>query len=121
MNERIHSLRQSSHEAKPSISHERAELLTDFYLENEGKYSIPVMRGLHFRHQCEKKTVCIGPGELIVGERGPLPKAASTCARTGAGIPAPSSAWFTLVSRPWRAASARAVLRSSARPSSNSA
>ncbi|MGA2261308.1 MAG: trans-4-hydroxy-L-proline dehydratase [Acidobacteriota bacterium] len=78
MNERIRKLRQSSHEAKPSISHERAEILTDFYIENEGKYSIPVMRGLHFRHQCEKKTVYIGPGELIVGERGPLPKAAST-------------------------------------------
>lgn len=78
MNERIRQLRQSSHEAKPSISHERAEILTDFYIENEGKYSIPVMRGLHFRHQCEKKTVYIGPGELIVGERGPLPKAAST-------------------------------------------
>ena len=78
MNDRIRRLRQSSHEAKPSISHERAELLTDFYRENEGKYSIPVMRGLHFRHQCEKKTIYIGPDELIVGERGPDPKAVST-------------------------------------------
>jgi trans-4-hydroxy-L-proline dehydratase len=78
MNDRIRQLRQSSHEARPSISHERAELLTDFYRENEGKYSIPVMRGLHFKHQCEKKTVYIGPGELIVGERGPFPKSVST-------------------------------------------
>jgi trans-4-hydroxy-L-proline dehydratase len=78
MNDRVRKLRQSSHEAKPSISHERAELLTDFYRENEGKYSIPVMRGLHFKYQCEKKTVYIGPGELIVGERGPEPKAVST-------------------------------------------
>lgn len=78
MNERIRKLRQSSHEAKPCISHERAELLTDFYLENEGKYSIPVMRGLHFKYQCENKTIHIGPGELIVGERGALPKSVST-------------------------------------------
>ena len=78
MNERIRKLRQSSHEARPSISHERAVLLTEFYRGNEGKYSIPVMRGLHFKHQCEKKTIYIGPGELIVGERGPAPKAVST-------------------------------------------
>ncbi|HYA40281.1 MAG TPA: pyruvate formate lyase family protein, partial [Syntrophobacteraceae bacterium] len=78
MNERIRKLRQSSHEAKPSISHERAELETDFYVQNEGKYSIPVMRGLHFKHQCEQKTIYIGEGELIVGERGPFPKAVST-------------------------------------------
>jgi pyruvate formate-lyase/glycerol dehydratase family glycyl radical enzyme len=78
MNERIRRLRQSSHEARPSISHERAELLTDFYRESEGKYSIPVMRGLHFRHQCANKTIYIGPDDLIVGERGPNPKAVST-------------------------------------------
>ncbi len=78
MNERIRKLRQASHEARPSISHERAELLTDFYLQNDGRYSVPVMRGLHFKHQCEKKTVYIGPGELIVGERGPFPKSVST-------------------------------------------
>jgi pyruvate formate-lyase/glycerol dehydratase family glycyl radical enzyme len=78
MNDRIRKLRQSSHEARPCISHERAELLTDFYLRNEGKYPIPVMRGLHFKYQCEKKTIYIGPGELIVGERGPFPKSVST-------------------------------------------
>jgi formate C-acetyltransferase len=78
MNDRVRKLRQSSHEAKPRISHERAELLTDFYMANEGKYSTPVMRALHFKHQCGKKTVYIGPGELIVGERGPFPKSVST-------------------------------------------
>ena len=78
MNDRIRKLRQSSHEARPCISHERAELLTDFYLRNEGKYPTPVMRGLHFKYQCEKKTIYIGPGELIVGERGPFPKSVST-------------------------------------------
>ncbi len=78
MNDRIRKLRKSSHEARPCISHERAELLTDFYIQNEGKYPTPVMRGLHFKCQCEKKTIYIGPGELIVGERGPFPKSVST-------------------------------------------
>ena len=78
MNERIRKLRQASHEAKASVSHERAELETDFYREHEGKYSVPVMRGLHFKYQCENKTLYIGEGELIVGERGPFPKAVST-------------------------------------------
>jgi pyruvate formate-lyase/glycerol dehydratase family glycyl radical enzyme len=78
MNERIRRLRQSSHEARPSISHERAELLTDFYTENDGKFSIPVMRGLQFKYVCENKTIYIGPGELIVGERGPFPKSVPT-------------------------------------------
>ena len=78
MNERIRKLRQASHETRPSISHERAALETDFYLENGGKYSIPVMRGLHFKYQCERKTIYIGDGELIVGERGPFPKAVPT-------------------------------------------
>jgi formate C-acetyltransferase len=78
MNERIRKLRKASHEAKPCISHERAELETDFYIQNEGKYSTPVMRGLHFEHQCRHKTIYIGEGELIVGERGPFPKAVPT-------------------------------------------
>jgi len=78
MNERIRKLRQFSHETKPSISHERAELETDFYIRNEGKYSVPVMRGLHFKYQCERKSIYIGECELIVGERGPFPKAVPT-------------------------------------------
>ena len=78
MNERIQRLRQASHDARPSISHERAELETDFYLENEGKYSTPVMRGLHFKYQCQRKKLYIGEEELIVGERGPFPKAVPT-------------------------------------------
>jgi pyruvate formate-lyase/glycerol dehydratase family glycyl radical enzyme len=78
MNERIRRLRQASLEARPSISHERAALLTDFYAGNEGKHPVPVMRGLHFRYQCERKTIFIGPDELIVGERGPAPKSVPT-------------------------------------------
>ena len=67
-----------SFSAEPSISTERAELLTRFYRENEGRYAVPVMRALSFLDLCEKKTIWIGEDELIVGERGPAPKAVST-------------------------------------------
>ena len=36
------------------------------------------MRALNFYNLCEKKTIYIGEEELIVGERGPNPKAVST-------------------------------------------
>lgn len=78
MNERIAKLRQESFDTHPSFSAERALLETEFYKENEGKYSTPVMRGLNFKHLCANKTIYIGPDELIVGERGPAPKAVSS-------------------------------------------
>lgn len=78
MNERVARLRQKSFDTHPSISIERAVLETEFYKENDGKYSIPVMRALNFKNLCEKKTIYIGEDELIVGERGPKPKAVST-------------------------------------------
>ncbi|MDR3280549.1 MAG: glycyl radical protein [Synergistaceae bacterium] len=78
MNERIERLRRESFETAPSFSAERAVLETEFYRENDGKYSTPVMRGLNFKYICEKKTIYIGPDELIVGERGPRPKAVSS-------------------------------------------
>jgi formate C-acetyltransferase len=78
MNERIAKLRKESFETRPSFSAERAVLETEFYKENDGKYSTPVMRGLNFKHICERKTIYIGPDELIVGERGPAPKAVSS-------------------------------------------
>ena len=78
MNERIKRLRHASVEAEPSISIERALLETEFYQENYGKHSIPVLRALNFYDLCEKKTIYIGEHELIVGERGPAPKAVPT-------------------------------------------
>jgi len=78
MNSRIEILRKQSFESKPSISIERALLETEFYKENSGKYSLPVLRALCFKYICEKKTLYIGDGELIVGERGPTPKAVPT-------------------------------------------
>ncbi len=78
MNERVTKLRWQSFESKPCISEERAVLVTEFYKDNYGKYSVPVLRALNFKNLCQKKTIYIGEGELIVGERGPFPKAVST-------------------------------------------
>jgi len=78
MNERVAQLRKASFEVQPSISVERAVLVTEFYRENEGRYSVPVLRALNFKNLCEGKTIYIGEDELIVGERGPFPKAVPT-------------------------------------------
>ena len=78
MTERVERLRTATIEAHPSVSTERAVLLTAFYKENLGKHSTPVLRALAFRHLCEHKTIWIGPDELIVGERGPRPGASPT-------------------------------------------
>ena len=78
MTPRVARLREESFKARPSISVERAVLVTEFYKDNYGKYSMPVLRALNFKNLCCKKTIYIGRGELIVGERGPFPKAVST-------------------------------------------
>ncbi|MGE5484148.1 MAG: trans-4-hydroxy-L-proline dehydratase [Ignavibacteriales bacterium] len=78
MNERVAMLRQRSLETKPFISTERAELMTQFHREFCGAVSVPVRRALAFKHLMENKTIYIGEGELIVGERGPEPKATPT-------------------------------------------
>ncbi len=78
MNERVQKLRKISYEAEPSLSIERALIQTNFYKENFGKYSIPVLRALNFLEICKQKTIYLGDGELIVGERGPSPKTVPT-------------------------------------------
>ncbi len=79
MNERIKALREQSLNAEASISLERAELLTEFYKSSEpNKNSIPVTRAKAFQYLLSKKVLCINEGELIVGERGPAPKATPT-------------------------------------------
>lgn len=78
MNERVKKLRDRSLVSRPSISAERARLLTEFYRAEEGKHSVPMMRALSFKYLCEHKTIFIGEGELIVGERGPEPLAVPT-------------------------------------------
>jgi len=78
MNERVQQLRKQSFEAEPSISIERALIETEFYQKNDGKYSIPVLRALNFLEICKRKTLYFNQYELIVGERGPAPKAVPT-------------------------------------------
>ena len=78
MNERIRRLRQESLNAVPAISTERAELLTQFYQEELGPASSPVERAMAFHYLLANKTITIGEGELIVGEKGPAPKATPT-------------------------------------------
>ncbi|WP_343339323.1 Trans-4-hydroxy-L-proline dehydratase [Terrisporobacter petrolearius] len=75
MNERIKKLRKQSVEATPHIYMERADLMTDAYMEHEGSVSIPEMRALAFKHFMENKKLCINEGELIVGEKGDSPQA----------------------------------------------
>lgn len=78
MNERVKRLRDASFNTHATISIERGLLETEFYREHEGKMPMPVLRAANFKNLCEKKEIYIGPDELIVGERGPKPKAVST-------------------------------------------
>ena len=79
MNERIKKLREKSLKAEPSISAERALLLTDFYRKNAAAtLSGPMKRALAFGHVLDNKTICLDDGELIVGERGTGPKSTPT-------------------------------------------
>lgn len=78
MNPRIQRLRKLSVEASPSLSIERALHETAFYKENYGKHSTPMLRALNFLDHCQKKTIYLGADELIIGERGPTPKAVPT-------------------------------------------
>jgi len=77
MTERVAQLRQCSLDTKPWLSLERAELLTEFYLR-AGPLSPPLLRAHALAYILERRTIYIGPGELIVGERGPRPKATPT-------------------------------------------
>jgi formate C-acetyltransferase len=78
MNERTERLRRQSLDAVPSISAERARITTEFYQENQGRHSIPVLRAMNFFAICDRKALWMGEDELIVGERGPAPKAVPT-------------------------------------------
>jgi pyruvate formate-lyase/glycerol dehydratase family glycyl radical enzyme len=78
ISERVSRLRKQSLDAIPSISTERAKLMTEFCRRDLGPVSAPVRRALAFQHLLEHKAICINEGELIVGEKGPAPKAAPT-------------------------------------------
>ncbi|UCG31067.1 MAG: formate C-acetyltransferase/glycerol dehydratase family glycyl radical enzyme, partial [candidate division WOR-3 bacterium] len=79
MNERIAKLRSKSLRVEPYVSAERARLLTEFYEKNIAeRVSMPVARALAFEHILKNKRIFIDDDELIVGERGPAPKATPT-------------------------------------------
>ncbi len=75
---RVAALRQQSLDAVPTISAERAVLMTEAYRRHDGLLSAPLRRALAFRYVMEHRTIVIGEGELIVGEKGPAPKATPT-------------------------------------------
>jgi formate C-acetyltransferase len=78
MTERTARLRRQSLGTPPSLTGERARLMTEFYQANDGRFSAPVMRAKAFLHLCQHKTLYLGEDELIVGERGPAPKVVPT-------------------------------------------
>ena len=78
MNDRIRRLRQENFDTPTTLSIERALIETAFYKEHYGTMPTPVLRARNFYEICKKKTIYIGSDELIVGERGPLPKAVPT-------------------------------------------
>ena len=78
MNERVKRLRKESVETPTTLTIERALIETAFYKENYGKMPVAVLRASNFLEICKKRTIYIGKDELIVGERGPVPKAVPT-------------------------------------------
>lgn len=78
MNERIQKLREISVNTPVHIDLQRALIETEFYKENDGKYSIPVMRALFLKEYFSKKDLYLGEGELIIGEKGRDPQASPT-------------------------------------------
>ena len=79
MDERIERLRSESVETAPSVSGERARLLTEFYRTSGcASRSVPLQRAHAFAYLLGHQAIHIGEDELIVGERGPQPKATPT-------------------------------------------
>ncbi len=89
LTERIQKLRTNSLNAVNRLSAERAALITDFYAEHHagipsvpehpaGSPSVPVHRARAFEYLLRNKQLWIEEGELIIGERGPAPRATPT-------------------------------------------
>lgn len=78
MNDRVRRLHQQSIDTPTTLTIERALIETAFYKENYGKMPNCILRARNFYELCKKKTIYIGDDELIVGERGPAPKAVPT-------------------------------------------
>ncbi|SFF02893.1 trans-4-hydroxy-L-proline dehydratase [Thermophagus xiamenensis] len=79
MKPRIAHLRRQSLEAVNRISAERALLITQFYQYHvDVSDPVPVQRAKAFEFLLSRKKISILENELIVGERGPAPKATPT-------------------------------------------
>lgn len=79
MTPRIQQLRDQSLNAEYRISAERALLMTAFYRDHmDSGDSVPVQRAKSLYYLLDNKYICINDLELIVGERGPAPKATPT-------------------------------------------
>jgi len=79
LSDRVKKLRKQSLNAEERISAERAVLITRFYKSDEAReISAPVRRARAFEFLLRNKKICINDGELIVGERGTLPKVVPT-------------------------------------------
>jgi pyruvate formate-lyase/glycerol dehydratase family glycyl radical enzyme len=79
MTDRVARLRADSLGATPAISTERAELITEFYRTGAGgELSVPMQRARWLEYLVTHRTIYFGDGELIVGEKGPAPKATPT-------------------------------------------
>lgn len=75
---RTRELRKQSVTVEPTISIERARLVTEAYQKYAGTVETPILRALVFKHIIENQTLCINEGELIVGEKGEGPQSAPT-------------------------------------------
>ena len=78
MNARIKALRKVSMETQPHIDLERAIIETEVYKKWEDKVSLPVLRAMVLKEYFSKKTLYLGEGELIVGEKGKDPQSSPT-------------------------------------------
>ena len=77
--DRVRRLRHESLSAVNNLSHERARLVTEFYRDHlPPDEAVPVQRAMCLAYILENKQLYIGEGELIMGERGPVPKATPT-------------------------------------------
>jgi len=77
--DRVARLRRESLDAQPTLSSERAMLITEFYDRHAAPLEpVPLRRAHAFAFLMKRKAIHIGQGELIVGEKGPGPKATPT-------------------------------------------
>ena len=76
--QRVCSLREQSLNTKPRISMERAKIITDVYRQYEGRVSVPKLRALALYRYMQERSLYLGEGELIVGEKAASPQCAPT-------------------------------------------